>query len=428
MAELTFNLHKKQSEIFNCPSRFIVVAAGRQSGKTTVAIAKSIEQALSDVSVSGVPVNETHEVGYLFPTFEHGKKIVWPRMKAALRPLGDSVQIYENTGLVVFPNGVRWRLWGCDDPDSIRGPTFRYVILDEFKDMPPSLFEEIVRPALTVTRGGALFIGTPKGKNHFYDTYRKELDPRNTEWKSFSFTSADNPAISQDEIMSMTATMSSQIIRQEIEASFISQGGNYFQPDWFPISDKEPEDGDWGIAVDLAGFKKSGNSKDMKKLDDHAIAIVKVHSKGWWVKEIRYGQWDTREAALQILLAAKSVGCSRVGIEKGMASNAVQPYLTDLMRQYSRWLEIVEVTHGNQRKADRIQWALQGRAEKKEIVLNPGPWNAKFIEQACDFPDPRTHDDLIDALSYVDQLVTTTYLDEFDYEQTYKPMDELVGY
>lgn len=430
MADLEFALHPEQARIYNSPARFKVAAAGRQSGKTTVAIAVAISQSLAEVSVGGVPLDETFEVGYIFPTFEHAKKIVWPRFKAALRPLGDAVQIFENTGLIVFPNGCRLRLWGADNPDSIRGPTFRYVVLDEFKDMAPDLFDEVVRPALTVARGGALFIGTPKGKNHFYDLYKYAQESGDPEWEAFTFTSAANPAISQSEILSMTRKMSSQIIRQEIEASFISQGGAYFNPDKFPISAIEPADGDWHIAVDLAGFttKEGSRGRDLERKDDSAIAVVKAHRKGWWVKEILYGKWDPREAALRIFMAAKAVGSGRVGIEKGALSNAVQPYLTDLMRQYGRWLDLVPLTHGNQKKADRIQWALQGRHEKREIVLNQGPWVSKFLEQASDFPDSRTHDDLIDALAYVDQLATVTYFDESDFSSEYRPQDAILGF
>ena len=158
------------------------------------------------------------------------------------------------------------------------------------------------------------------------------------------------------------------------------------------------------------------------------IVIAKVAPEGWLVKDVRHGRWEVRETALQILQAAKSVQTGKVAIEKGMAAQAIAPYLTDLMRQFGRWVEIIPVSHGNQRKYDRIQWALQGRVEKGRIKLNPGPWNAKLIEQACDFPDPRSHDDLLDALAYVDQAATTVYLDEFETEDNYQPLDRLTGY
>jgi hypothetical protein len=98
------------------------------------------------------------------------------------------------------------------------------------------------------------------------------------------------------------------------------------------------------------------------------------------------------------------------------------------MRQYSRWLEIVPLTHGNTAKYDRIQWALQGRCQKGTVALCPGQWNARLIEQACDFPDPRSPDDLLDALAYVDQMAKVSYFDEFEGLEVWVPMDAAAGY
>lgn len=431
MAELSFNLHPKQAELHNSPARFRVVAAGRQSGKTYYATASSVIDTLSDVSWGGVPLDTSHEVGYIYPTFEQGKKIVWPRMKLAIEPIHDQCQVYENTGLIVFPNGRRWRLLGADNPDAIRGFTWSSVVLDEYKDMNELVWKEVVRPALTVVRGKALFIGTPKGKNHFYELYRDaqaHQEAGDPEWAAFTFTSADNPYIANHEIVSMSRDMSSSLISQEIEASFISQSGNLFNAGSFIVDPNEPQTGDWIVTVDLAGFTKAPRQAEYKRRDETAIAVIKVNADGWWVKEIIHGRWDVRETALRIFLACRNAGTARVGIEKGALAAAVTPYLTDLMRQYGRWLEIVPLTHGNQRKPDRIQWALQGRCEKGRIRLNPGPWNSKLIEQACDFPDTRTPDDLLDALAYGDQMAKVSYIDEFEGMETWTPIDAAAGY
>jgi phage terminase large subunit-like protein len=431
MAELRVELHEKQLEIYQSPARNRVVAAGRQSGKTHLAVADSMIATLADTSWGGEPIDHTIETAYIYPTFEQGRKVVWPRLKASALSLG--AQPYENTGLLTFPNGRRLRLLGADNPDSIRGYTWSNVVLDEYKDMLPNVWPEIIRPALAIVRGRAMFIGTPKGKNHFYDLWKfagDEQEKGNPEWAAFTFTSAANPKMTAEEMLSMTGSMSSQLIRQEIEASFISHGGHIFKSEWFRMTEDEPTDGMWAVAVDLAGFTKTGTgrSSDYEKRDETAIAIVKVGTKGWWVKEIRHGRWEVRETALQILQACKSVGVARVGIEKGALMAAVVPYLTDLMRQYGRWLEVIPLTHGNRDKRDRIQWALQGRAERGLLTLNYGPWTAKLIDQACDFPDPRSHDDLLDALAYIDQMATTVYFDDFEMTETWKPLDRVAGY
>lgn len=433
MADLVFSLHDKQLDVYNSPARFKVVAAGRQSGKTTLAGTVLTVGTLATESWGGVPLDTTFETAYIYPTFEAGKKNVWPRLKKILDPIAHACQVYENTGLIVFPNGRRMRLFGADNPDSLRGFTWSNVVLDEYKDMADNVWTEVVRPALSVARGTALFIGTPKGKNHFYHLYRMAEERQlagDPEWAAFTFTSAANPAISQSEILSMSKDMSKELVAQEIEAAFRSHGGKVFKEEQFIIDPCEPTSGTWVVAVDLAGFKMTGGStsKVPEKRDDHAIVVAKVTTDGWWVKEIQYGRWDVRETALRIFTAAKSVGTAKVGIERGIAQQAVMPYLTDMMRQFNRWLEVIPLSHKNQAKYDRIQWALQGRAEKGRILLNPGEWNNKLIEQACDFPDPKSHDDLLDALAYVDQMATTVYLSEFDYEQNYEPVDQVSGY
>jgi hypothetical protein len=433
MADLVFSLHDKQLEVYNSPARFKVVAAGRQSGKTTLAGTVLTVGSLASRSWGGVELDTTFETAYIYPTFESGKKNVWPRLKKIIEPIASACQVYENTGLIVFPNGRRLRLFGADNPDSLRGFTWSHVVLDEYKDMADNVWNEVVRPALSVAQGEALFIGTPKGKNHFYDLYcmaerrQRDGDP---DWAAFTFTSAANPSIASSEILSMSKDMSRELVAQEIEAAFRSHGGKVFKEEDFIISPIEPTDGTWVVTADLAGFKMVGanTGKTPERRDDHAIVVAKVTPEGWWVKEIKSGRWDVRECALQLFTACKSVGTMRLGIEKGMAHQAVTPYLQDMMRQYNRWLEIVPLSHKNTAKFDRIQWALQGRCQKGRIKLNPGPWTNKLIEQACDFPDPRAHDDLLDALAYVDQMAATVYMNDFEYETAYQPQDAIAGY
>ncbi len=431
MPELKVELHGKQTEIYESKARHRVVPAGRQSGKTHLAVLESIVATLAEESWGGMTLTDAHEVAYIYPTFEQGRKVVWPRLRAAATQIGATP--YENTGLLTFPNGRRLRLLGADNPDSLRGYTWSFAVLDEFKDMLPLVWEEVVRPALMVPRGRALFIGTPKGKNHFFDLYKfatARMEAGDPEWATFTFTSSENPFISASEITSITSNMSSQLIRQEIDASFVSHGGTMFKADWFEINANEPADGEWAIAVDLAGFTKvgSGRSSDYEKRDESAIAIVKCHKDGWWVKDVKHGRWEVRETALQIMTAARSVGTSRIGIEKGTLMQAVTPYLMDLMRQYNRWLEIIPLTHGNKAKRDRIQWALQGRAEKGRIQLCPGGYVSKFIDQACDFPDPRSHDDLLDAVAYVDQMAAVSYLEDYGQFEQWRPLDAQAGF
>ena len=167
--------------------------------------------------------------------------------------------------------------------------------------------------------------------------------------------------------------------------------------------------------------------RKIKKLDSHAIAVVQNGQYGWHVKDIIHGQWDVRETALRIVKAYRDYRPSAMGIERGMAMNAVLPYLMDEQNRLGTYFNVVPLTHGNQRKEDRIQWALQGRAEKGRLSLEKGNWNKEFLDQAVDFPSPLAHDDLIDAVAYIDQLAQPWY-DGPEMIDEWEPFDPVAGY
>jgi phage terminase large subunit-like protein len=88
---------------------------------------------------------------------------------------------------------------------------------------------------------------------------------------------------------------------------------------------------------------------------------------------------------------------------------------------------IEELTHGNRKKTDRIMWALQGRFENGYITLARGEWNSRFLDQLFQFPDPLTHDDLVDSLAYTDQLSNVAYNYDFEVDE-YEILDADAGY
>lgn len=419
MASLNVELHPKQLEVFNAPHRFKVCAAGRRFGKTRLAAWLLLIWGLQNK-------NPEEWVFYVAPTFQQAKDVIWTTLKELGREV--IVAVHENTGVITLINGCKIGLKGSDRPDTLRGVGLSGCVIDEYADMKPFVFEQILRPALARAKGPCLFIGTPKGRNHFYDLFQyaeKETDP---EWVSFHYTSYDNPFLDPKEIDNARKTMSSFAFRQEFLASFEAAASEIFNENWIKINSEEPKDGDYYIAVDLAGFedvqKEASNRK--RRLDETAIAVVKVHKNGWWVKEIQHGRWDVRECAVRIMKAAKDNRASIVGVEAGSLKNAVMPYLMDVMKRVGFFFRIEELRHGNKKKTDRIVWALQGRFEHGRIVLNEGDWNIPFIDQLMQFPDTKTHDDLIDALAYIDQIASTVY--ERDHEDVFEPIDELVGY
>jgi phage terminase large subunit-like protein len=425
---MDISLHERQAEIFYDSTRYKVVAAGRRFGKSYLAcITLFVEAAKTEKTrTDGVLVDlALEEVYYVAPTFDQGKKILWPLLKE----LGGALirNKWENTGELELVNGRKISIKGSDRPDTLRGVGLSYVVLDEFAFMKEEVWEVIIRPALTRSEGGALFIGTPDGKNHFWGLFQRGLVGDNPEWRSWHFPSSDNPFLPRSEIDSARMEMSSDRYRQEYEASFEGGAGIVLRRDMFPIVDKRPDTGDYYIAIDLAGFEAVESGRKVKRLDDHAIAIVLNHQGGWCIEEIIHGQWDVRETALRIVKAFRDYRPQRLGIEKGMAKNAVMPYLLDEMNRLGVFFNVEDLTHGNNRKTDRIAWALQGRAEKGRIQVVRGKWNKLFFEQAEDFPSPQSHDDLLDAVAYIDQLADPWMDGESTYDE-WAPLDEVSGY
>ena len=420
MASLRVELHPKQTEVFNDEHRFKVVAAGRRFGKSRLAAWTLIIEALK---------SKEKDVFYVAPTFQQAKDIMW----TVLKELGHEVikSVHENTAVITLVNDRKIYLKGSDRPDTMRGVGLAYVVVDEYADMKPQVFEQILRPALSDVKGGALFIGTPKGRNHFYELYQMAQKEEDEDWISFHFTSFDNPLLDPTEIEAAKKSMSSFSFRQEYLASFEAASSDLFKQEWihYVDSDDTPNDGNYYIAVDLAGFedvsKQASNKK--KHLDETAIAVVKVTLDGWYVDTIVYGRWDIKETANKILETARSYDVRLVGIERGMARNAVLPYLQDLMKKKSFFISIIELTHGNKKKTDRIVWALQGRFEHGRIKLVRGDLNKQFVDQLLNFPNSAVHDDLIDALAYIDQIGITEFTDMIE-DDEYEALDEISGY
>ncbi len=416
MAELNIDLHPAQLQIFKSDARFKIVVAGRRFGKSYLSAWLLLINAIQ---------SKSKDVFYIAPTFQQAKDIMW----AMLKDLGQDliVQAYENTAVLTLINGRKIYLKGSDRPETLRGTGISYVVLDEYASMKPVVWEQIIRPSLADVQGRALFIGTPAGKNHFFDLYNDAEE--DNEWDRFQFRSIDNPFLPATEIQASKKNMSTMSFRQEFEASFETFTGGIFKEEWFKV-EEEPEEGTYCIAIDPAGYEQSEKERNLKRsrLDETAIAIVKIDRDKWWVKDILHGRWNIKETAKRILKAAINVEASTIGIEVGALRNAILPYLEDEMRTENQWLSIAELRHGGKKKNDRITWSLQGRMEHGQITFNPEKDWKVFISQLLDFPNRLAHDDLLDSLAYIDQVSVADFAHSIELEEEWSPIDNVAGY
>ena len=417
MADLNFSLLPWQQEVFKDATRFKVIAAGRRCGKSRLAATTLLIEALRCPQGSAVL--------YVSPTMGQSRQIIWDLLLDLGREVIQSSHV--NNLDITLINGARIYVRGADRPDTLRGVSLTYAVLDEVADIKPEAWEQVIRASLSDKKGKAIFIGTPKGRNWFFDLFNLGKNETDSDWKSWHFTTKDNPMIDPDEIESAKKTLSSFSFKQEYMASFDTAGSDVFKEGWLKYGE-EPETGSYYIACDLAGFeevaRQAANSR--KRLDETAIAVVKVCEDGkWWVKKIEHGRWDIKETASNILTAIRDYRPLAVGIERGALKNAVLPYLSDLMRKNNVYSHIIDLTHGNRKKADRIIWSLQGRFEHGRVILNSDEDFDEFVDQLLMFPAQGVHDDLPDALSYIDQLAITSYFEE--QEDTWLPIDVVSG-
>ena len=197
--------------------RFAVVVAHRRFGKTVAALNHLIREAVLNEK-------ETPRYAYIAPTYGQAKSVAWDYLVKYTTPLGGTNNISE---LRVDFWGRRIQLYGSDNPDSLRGQYFDGVIIDEVGDQNPKIWTDIVRPALTDRKGWCLFIGTPKGHNHF-----KELRDRAEKeegWGLLEFKASETGVVDDTELKAAKNEMGEDKYRQEFECSFdAAVEGSYY--------------------------------------------------------------------------------------------------------------------------------------------------------------------------------------------------------
>lgn len=198
-------------------NRFVVVVAHRRMGKTVSAINQLIKSAIECGK-------ERPRYAYIAPTYSQAKRVAFDYLTHYTRPLGAEANISE---LRVDFWDRRIQLYGSENPDSLRGQYFDGVILDEIGDQNPKIWNEIIRPALADRQGWAMFIGTPKGQNHFKDLRdRAESEPG---WKLLEFRASQTGIVNQDELNAAKREMGEEKYEQEFECSFSAAvEGSYY--------------------------------------------------------------------------------------------------------------------------------------------------------------------------------------------------------
>jgi len=190
--------------------RWACIVAHRRAGKTVACIMDLIDAALRCKLPSG-------RFAYISPTYAQAKDVCWTYLKRFTSDI-PGVEQRESDLSVIFPNGARVRLYGAENFDRLRGTYHDGMVLDEYGDMDPRAWPEVLRPSLADRRGWAVFIGTPKGRNDFYRIHHAaESDPS---WYSLVLRADKTGLLPQSELDELRRMMTEDTYSQELLCSF----------------------------------------------------------------------------------------------------------------------------------------------------------------------------------------------------------------
>ena len=192
--------------------RWAVVVCHRRFGKTVAAINHLLRHAI-------LCDKPNARVAYIAPTYRQAKSVAWDYLKQFAGKI-PGVRFHETELRCDLPNNARIQLLGAETPDSLRGIYLDFACMDEVADMPETLFPEIIRPALSDRQGSALFIGTPRGHNAFFDLY--ETAKSDKKWYAAIFKASETGIVDSEELEAAKTMMSQDQYDQEFECSWVA--------------------------------------------------------------------------------------------------------------------------------------------------------------------------------------------------------------
>lgn len=347
----------------NRAERFAALVCHRRAGKTVATINDIVKRAIECR-------RPAPRYAYLAPLHRQAKDIAWDYLKRYTAPIPGR-EVNESELRVDLPGDRRIRLYGADNPDSLRGLYLDGVVVDEPAQMKPAMWQEVLRPALADREGFAVFIGTPKGRNWFYDIYRR--GEKDSDWFTMTLKASVSGILSEAERQALVADMTPALIAQEMECSFEESGTVQFIPtevvDAARARSYPNSGGARVMGVDVARFG-----------DDRSVILTRKDT----IETIRvFKGMDTQQLAAMVAEEAGMVRPDAIFVDGGGVGGGVVDRLKML------GFRVIEVQAGS--KANDTERYLNKRAEM---------WGKmrEWLKERGAIPDSQYANELVDDL------------------------------
>ena len=354
-------LHQWQKEaLFDHEQRFKVLVWHRRARKTTTGVIEINRKALT---VPGL-------YWYITPSFSEAKDTVWRGVGMLFDLIPEGVRYDKNEqDLTVFiptADGKRSiiSLKSGDRPFLLKGPNPLGVVIDETQKQKPDLWSEVIQPIMRANKGWTWFLGTPHGKNHFFDLYNLGKSGEDSEWKSFMLRASESGIIPEEQLLASKRTTSEAIYNQEWECEFLEGSGDVFR-NWQEC----------GTAN--ASSPKPGHNYicgvDLAKHQDFTVIVVYDRADNSQVYQDRFNQieWPFQKSRLKAI--ADSYNNAPVVMD---ATGIGDPIYDDLIRA---GVGVIPFKLTNESKKDLIE-KLSISFEQRRIRILPLPETFEELE------------------------------------------------
>lgn len=377
--------HPGQKEMLDDTHRFKMAACGRQWGKTTAGLIACVAG-----HGSGNGGVQGSKIWWVAPNYPLAVKIWHELKKACIEGLTDKS---ETTHTIVFPSGGFVRVRSADQPDSLRGETLDGVVIDEAAFCDKYVWESVLRPAISVKNGWAMFLSTPNGKNWF-SRLPEELGDELRVWK---FPSSSSPYIKPEEIELARKSMSSLSFAQEYMGEFIAAKGSVFQKHWFRFYDRLPPEDE----IQYRAFSLDTAFKEGEHNDYSVCICAAIANTGIYIYDIWRDRCDFFELKKQVIRLYERDKPTYVIVEDRASG-------ISLIQELKREGKIPVIAN----KTDKDKYAranaavpILARGDGRVFLPRGASFVPPFLDELCAFPSKEYHDDQVDAFSQLIDFV-----------------------